>query len=146
MIPDINNEGQGPTVIIEGEQADRTIPPIPDILSLLPLKETVLFPLVVLPLIVSRDASMQLVDDAVVSESRVVALAALKDSSVENPKFDDIYPIGVAAAIHTMLRLPEHQRLIVQGLKRVRFTEVIQEDPYIRVRVEELPDIENLYE
>jgi len=143
MIPDINNEGQGPTVIIEGEQADRTIPPIPDVLSLLPLKETVLFPLVVLPLIVSRDASMQLVDDAVVSESRVVALAALKDSSVENPKFNDIYPIGVAAAIHTMLRLPEHQRLIVQGLKRVRFTEVVQEEPYIRVRVEELPDIEN---
>lgn len=143
MYSDINTEGLGPTVIIEGEQADHVAPPIPDELSLLPLKDTVLFPLVVLPLIVSRDASMQLVDDAVVSESRIVALAALKDSSVENPKFSDIYPIGVAAAIHTMLRLPEHQRLIVQGLKRVRFTEVIQEEPYVRVRVEELPDIEN---
>ena len=47
----------------------------------------------------------------------------------------------MAAAIHTMLRLPEHQRLIVQGLRRVRFTECIQQEPYLRVKVEEMPDV-----
>ncbi len=116
---------------------------IPEELSLLPLKETVLYPLVVMPLIVSRDSSMKLVDDAVVAENRIIALSALRDSSVEEPGMNDVYSVGVAAAIHTMLRLPEHQRLIVQGLKRVRFVEVIESQPYLKVRTEEMPDVED---
>ncbi len=127
---------------IEDESEERAVP-VPDTLSLLPLKETVLYPLVVMPLIVSRDNSMKLVDDAVVSDTRVIAVGALKDSSIEGPSFSDVHPVGVAAAIHTMLRLPEHQRLIVQGLKRVRFVEVLESDPYMKVRVEEMPDIED---
>jgi len=114
---------------------------IPDELSLLPIKDTVLFPMVVMPLIVSRESSMRLVDDAVVGDNRIIALATLRDPSVESPKFSDIYDVGVAAAIHTMLRLPEHQRLIVQGLRRIRFTECIQSEPYLRVKVQEIPDI-----
>ena len=127
-------------IVAEGEGAgDRSIP-IPDELSLLPIKDTVLFPMVVMPLIVSRESSMKLVDDAVVGETRIIALAALKDPDIEAPQFKDIYKVGVAAAIHTMLRLPEHQRLIVQGLKRVRFVECTQSDPYMRVKIEEMPD------
>ncbi len=114
---------------------------IPGELSLLPIKDTVLFPMVVMPLIVSRESSMKLVDDAVVGETRIIALAALKDPDVDAPKFADIYNVGVAAAIHTMLRLPEHQRLIVQGLKRIRFTQCVQTEPYLRVKVEEMPDV-----
>ncbi len=114
---------------------------IPGELSLLPIKDTVLFPMVVMPLIVSRESSMKLVDDAVVGDNRIIALATLKDPSVESPKFSDIYEVGVAAAIHTMLRLPEHQRLIVQGLRRIRFTECIQSEPYLRVKVQEIPDV-----
>ena len=124
----------------EVEGAERKIS-IPEELSLLPIKDTVLFPMVVMPLIVSRESSMKLVDDAVVGETRIIALATLKDPTIEAPKIDDIYPIGVAAAIHTMLRLPEHQRLIVQGLKRIRVTECIQSEPYIKVKVEEMPDV-----
>ena len=116
---------------------------IPEELSLLPIRDTVLFPLVVMPLIVSRESSMKLVDDAVVGESRIIALATLKDPDIEAPKIEDIYNIGVVAAIHTMLRLPEHQRLIVQGLKRVRIKECIQSDPYLRVKVEEIPDVKD---
>ena len=56
---------------------------IPDELSLLPIKDTVLFPMVVMPLIVSRESSMKLVDDAVVSDNRIIALATLKDPNVE---------------------------------------------------------------
>ena len=116
---------------------------VPEELSLLPIKDTVLFPMVVMPLIVSRESSMKLVDDAVVGDTRIIALATLKDPNVEAPKIDDIYQIGVAAAIHTMLRMADHQRLIVQGLKRIRIKEVIQSEPYIRVRVEEMPDIQD---
>lgn len=124
---------------------DRTIV-IPDELSLLPIKDTVLFPMVVMPLIVSRESSMKLVDDAVVSESRIIALSTLKDPNVEAPGIDDIYPIGVAAAIHTMLRLPEHQRLIIQGLKRIRIVECIQTQPYLKVKIEEIPELSNFTE
>lgn len=120
--------------------ADRGIS-IPEELSLLPIKDTVLFPMVMMPLIVQRESSMKLVDDAVVGETRVIALATLKDPNIESPQIDDIYRTGVAAAIYTMMRLPEHQRLIVQGLKRIRILECIQSEPYLRVRVEEVPDI-----
>lgn len=119
---------------------------IPEELSLLPIKDTVLFPMVVMPLIVSRESSMKLVDDAVVSDSRIIALSTLKDPDIEAPGVDDIYPIGVAAAIHTMLRLPEHQRLIIQGLKRIRITECIQSEPYLRVKIEEIPEIDDFTE
>ncbi|MEN6355829.1 MAG: endopeptidase La [Armatimonadota bacterium] len=128
----ISPEGEG----VGGRSIDT-----PEELSLLPIKDTVLFPMVVMPLIVSRESSMKLVDDAVVSESRMIALATLKDPNIEAPQFADIYPVGVVAAIHTMLRLPEHQRLIVQGLKRIRMVECIQTEPYIRVKVEEMPDV-----
>lgn len=113
---------------------------IPEELSLLPIKDTVLFPMVVMPLIVSRESSMKLVDDAVVSDSRIIALSTLKDPNTEAPGCDDVYRIGVAAAIHTMLRLPEHQRLIIQGLRRIRVIECVQTEPYLRVKVEEIPE------
>ncbi|MCE5324397.1 endopeptidase La [bacterium] len=125
----------------EGEGVGSRSIETPEELSLLPIKDTVLFPMVVMPLIVSRESSMKLVDDAVVSDTRMIALATLKDPNIEAPQFSDIYPVGVVAAIHTMLRLPEHQRLIVQGLKRIRMVECIQTEPYIRVKVEEMPDV-----
>ena len=116
---------------------------IPEELSLLPIKDTVLFPMVVMPLIVSRESSMKLVDDAVVSDSRVIALSTLKDPNIEAPQCGDVYQIGVAAAIHTMLRLPEHQRLIIQGLRRIRIRECTQTEPYIRVKIEEIPEADD---
>ncbi|MDO8684946.1 MAG: LON peptidase substrate-binding domain-containing protein, partial [Armatimonadota bacterium] len=114
---------------------------IPDELSLLPLRGTILFPLVVQPLQTARESSVRLIDDAVVSEPRVIAVSALKDITVEEPGLSDIYPIGVAAAIHTMLRLPDGQRLIVQGLRRIRILGTVQTSPYLRVKVETLPDV-----
>src|ERR1039458_7642427 len=108
------NAPEDQVITIDAETGERGIN-IPDELSLLPIKDTVLFPMVVMPLIVSRESSMKLVDDAVVGETRIIALSALKDPDIDAPKFSDIYEVGVAAAIHTMLRLPEHQRLIVQG-------------------------------
>jgi len=116
---------------------------IPDVLSLLPIKDTVLFPMAVMPLIVSRESSMKLVDDAVMSDTRIIAIATLKDSNVEVPQISDIYEVGVAATIHTMVRLPEHQRMIVQGLRRIRIKECVQTEPYIKVRIEEIPEVKD---
>ncbi|MEN6371141.1 MAG: endopeptidase La [Armatimonadota bacterium] len=116
-------------------------PAIPDVLSLLPLNDSVLFPAVVMPLLVGRENSIRLIDDAVVSDSRIIGLVAKMDPSVESPGLEDLYEIGTAATIHTMIRLPDGQRLIVQGIKRFRIIEAVQKEPYIKARVEEVPDV-----
>jgi ATP-dependent Lon protease len=123
-----------------GQGAGRQVA-IPEILSLLPLNESVLFPGVVMPLLVTRETSMRLVDDAVVGETRIIGVVAKKHPDVETPAITDLYEIGTAAVIHTMLRLPDGHRLIVQGLKRVRVKEVVQSEPYFTARVEEVPDV-----
>ena len=127
------------TVTNENEGVEKRIV-IPDEISLLPLRDTVLFPLVVMPLQVSRESSVKLIDDAVVGDTRIIGIAAMKDPTIDTPSISDVYQIGVAAAIHTMLRLPDGQRLIVQGLRRIRVKEVLQADPYFRVKVEVVPD------
>ncbi len=114
--------------------------PIPETLGLLPLKNSVLFPKVVMPLMVELESSIKLIDDAIVSDPRLIGVVAKRDSANETPDINDLYPVGVAAQIHTMIRLPDGQRLIVQGLKRIRVKEVVQSEPYFVVKVEEIPD------
>lgn len=112
---------------------------IPEVMSLLPLRDTILFPLVVSPLSAGRESSIKLIDDAVTSGNRIIAVTGMKDSSVEHPGMDDIFPVGVAVVIHTMMRLPDSIRLIVQGFQRVRILEAVQTEPYLKVKVEPLP-------
>lgn len=127
----------------EGVEPEERQPALPETLSLLPLNDSVLFPAVVMPLLVAKENSMKLVDDAVVSDSRIIGVVARKNPSTDSPEFEELYSIGTAAVIHTMLRLPDGQRLIVQGIKRIRIKEMIQSDPYFRVTVEEAPDVED---
>ncbi len=113
---------------------------IPEILPLLPLIETVAFPHVIVPLSIGRASSVKLVDDAVVKGEKVLGLALSRNPEQEEPDISNVHPIGVAAVIHTMMRLPDGQRMIVQGLKRIRIIEAVQSSPYLRVRVEALSD------
>jgi ATP-dependent Lon protease len=113
---------------------------IPDILPLLPLIETVAFPHVIVPLSIGRESSIKLVDDAVIKGEKVLGLALSRNPEQEQPDIANVHPIGVAAVIHTMMRLPDGQRMIVQGLKRIRILEAVQTSPYLRVRVEKLSD------
>lgn len=113
---------------------------IPEEMSLLPLRDTVLFPMVVSPLSAGRESSIKLIDDAVTSGNRVIAVAAMRDPSIDHPTLDDIYPVGTAVVIHTMMRLPDSIRLIVQGIQRIRILETTQTEPYLRVRVEVLQE------
>lgn len=115
---------------------------IPSEMPLLPLIETVIFPYVVAPLTIGRESSVKLVDEAVVGGQRVIALSLAKNPEQEAPTFDNVHHIGVAAVIHTMMRLPDGQRMIVQGITRVRLLETVQTEPYLRVRVERVPDEE----
>jgi ATP-dependent Lon protease len=113
---------------------------IPEELNLLPLREVVMFPVLVTPLGVGREGSIKLVNDSVVGGDRLIAVACMKDPSIENPTLDDVYRIGTVVAIRTMAQVPEGVRLIVQGIQRVEILEAIQTTPYLRVRVRPIPD------
>ncbi len=113
---------------------------IPSELSILPLRDNVLFPALVAPLTVTREASVKLIDDAAVAENRIIGIVTLKDPGVEAPAFADLHPVGVAAAIRMMVKMPDGVRLIVHGLQRIRLIEPTQEDPYIRCRIEPIEE------
>jgi ATP-dependent Lon protease len=107
----------------------------PDILSVLPLRDTVLFPQAVLPLSVGRPASVRLIDEAI-RGSRLIAAVTQRDPSIEEPRPENLFPIGTATVIHKMLKQPDGTlRLVVQGLGRVRVAEIIQEEPFLKARV-----------
>ena len=115
---------------------------IPDILPVLPLKDVVLFPYVIVPLSVSREKSIAAVD-AALAEQRILLLVAQRDASVEEPAASDLYTIGTAAAVMRMLKLPDGRiRLLVQGLSRVKIESILADAPALRAKVTRIPEPE----
>ncbi len=115
-------------------------PAIPAILSLLPLRDTVLFPQAVLPLAVAREVSVHLVDEAMLG-SHLIGVVTQRDPAVEEPGPQDLYGVGTAGIIHKMLKYPDGTlRLVVQGLARFRIVEAIQQTPFLKARVEVLEE------
>ncbi|HUP41695.1 MAG TPA: endopeptidase La [Thermoanaerobaculia bacterium] len=113
---------------------------IPDVLPVLPLRDTVVFPYVILPLSVTRESSVAAVDRAL-TESRIILLAAQRDSSVEEPGEHDLFPSATAGIIMRMLKLPDGRiRVLVQGLARVRIQHLSQTQPYLQAKVERLEE------
>src|SRR5512136_1989345 len=101
--------------------------PIPDILPVLPLKDVVVFPFIILPLSVSREKSINAVD-AELAEQRIIMLAAQRDAQNDTPRPEELFPIGTVAAIMRMLKLPDGRiRLLVQGLARARVDSFLAE-------------------
>jgi ATP-dependent Lon protease len=102
------------------ERKDDEQPTIPDVLPVLPLRDIVIFPFMIVPLYVSRDRSIKAVDQAL-AENRMILLAAQKSQEEEDPTPDDIYGVGTVALIMRMLKLPDGRiRVLVQGLSRAR--------------------------
>jgi len=122
-----------------GESQDEAIK-IPDVLPVLPLKDTVVFPYIILPLSVGRDKSVLAVDRAL-AESRVIMLVAQKDAAHDNPGEGDLYSLGTAAVIMRMLKLPDGRiRILVQGLSRARINHISQTEPYLQAKIERVDE------
>ncbi len=116
--------------------------PIPDILPVLPLKDVVVFPFIILPLSVSREKSISAVD-AALAEQRIIMLVAQKDAQNETPRAAELFPVGTVAAIMRMLKLPDGRiRLLVQGLARARIDSFLAEEPYLKAKVTKLEEPE----
>ncbi len=111
-----------------------------DDLPVLPLRGVVVYPMMWLPLTIGQERSIRLVEDAL-PESRLIALVTSKDETLEEPSPDEVYQVGTVAQVHRVLRAPDGTiRLAVQGLERIRIKEWTQEEPYLRARVEVLPE------
>jgi ATP-dependent Lon protease len=109
---------------------------IPDELPVLPLRGTVLYPDLILPIMVGRKKSVKLIDDAMDSD-RIIGVITQKRSEIEDPKENDLYSVGVAALILRMIReLDGSQRVIVQGVSRMKVKEYFQREPYFKAKVE----------
>ena len=125
-----------------GPEAPGEAPTIPEVLPILPLKNTVVYPVpILLPLIVGQPRSIKLVDDVVLG-NRIVGLVALKDPNVDEPCPDDVYPVGTVATIARFAKAPDSTiRLFVQGMERFKIVEFTQRDPYLMARVQVVPDV-----
>src|SRR6266545_408780 len=120
---------------------------IPETLPVLPLRDIVIFPFMIVPLFVSRERSIRAVDQAL-AENRMIMLTAQRDSDKEEPGQGDLYDVGTVAIIMRMLKLPDGRiRILVQGIARAKVNYMEDNQSYLQARIEELkenPPKENL--
>ncbi|GAA4326869.1 endopeptidase La [Pontixanthobacter gangjinensis] len=113
---------------------------LPETLPILPLRNTVLFPGVVIPITAGRDASIKLINEAN-NGSKIIGVVSQKDEEVENPTSKDINKVGVVARILRVLKMPDgNTTVIIQGKKRFQITQVMTEEPYMNATVAEIPE------
>jgi len=123
-------------LIKEDEKTIEDVKKIGDELSILPIKGTVVFPYLVVPLVVTEQKYAKLIDESLMEE-KIIGLFAQKDSTVEHPSKEDIYQVGTAASILKMLRFPDGSvRFLVQGLSRVKIKNLLRAEPYMVTQIE----------
>ena len=122
----------------DSEDSDTLV--IPDELPLLPLRNTVLFPGVVLPITVGRDKSIKAVTDAYKAD-KLIGVIAQKDSTVEEPTIADLEEIGTVAKIAKLIKMPDGgTTIIIQGKKRFKIDKITCEDPYFKAKIQTLEE------
>ena len=113
---------------------------LPEIMAILPLRNTVLFPGVVIPIAAGRDKSIKLINDAY-AESKLIGVVAQLSEADEEPTKNDIHTIGTVARVLRVLKMPDgNVTVILQGTKRFEINEVVQEAPYFVASVKEIKE------
>src|SRR5512145_1934752 len=108
---------------------------IPDILPLLPIRDIVIYPYMMLPLFVGRDVSIRAVEESL-SRERLIFLVAQKNSAEENPSQSDIHRVGTVASIMRMLKLADGRvKILVQGLSKGEVDSYLRERPFFEVKI-----------
>ena len=132
----MKTKSQAPAIPPEsGEQFE-----IPTTLPLLPVRDIVVFPYMVLPLFVGREGSIRAVEDALASH-RMLMMATQRDADLEEPGPEELYSIGTVGMIVRMLKLPDGRvKVLVQGMSKARMKEFIQREPFFRVQIELFED------
>lgn len=130
-----------PIMTVGDEGEDDKGDNFPDELPILPLRNTVLFPGVVIPITVGRDKSIKLIRDANAAQ-KTIGVVSQKDVSVEDPAFEDLHQVGAVAKILKMLRMPDgNTTVIIQGRQRFRLEQLTATEPYLKARITHSKDI-----
>lgn len=136
----IDSENDIIPIIADGDDSELMNLDVPDILPILPLRNTVMFPGVVMPITVGRQKSLQLVQE-VYRGNRLLGTIAQKDGSIDDPGQSDLYQLGTVAQILKILEMPDGTTsVIIQGKKRFEVREYVQEYPYFKASINLLED------
>jgi ATP-dependent Lon protease len=138
----VNSETEFIPLFTTEDEIQMNAEDVPEILPILPLRNNVLFPGVVIPITVGRDKSIRLVKDSY-KGNKIVGVVTQTDVELEDPKLDDLYKIGTVAQILKILQMPDGSTtVIIQGKKRFRIIELVSDEPYISARVTQYEDIQ----
>jgi ATP-dependent Lon protease len=112
----------------------------PEELPILPIRESVLYPKMLLPFMVSQDRLVKLIDAALLA-NKMIGIVPIKNKEVTEVKPEDLFEVGTAAYILKMLKMPNNSiRLLIQGISRIQVTEFTQQEPFLRAKVRTLAD------
>ena len=127
--------------LISPEDEDRmNLEEVPDKLPILPLRNNVLFPGVVIPITLGRDKSIKLIQDAY-KGNKIIGVVSQIDSNIEEPKYADLFKIGTVAQIIRMLKMPDgSSTIIIQGKKRLKLVEELSTEPYLVAKIDEFEE------
>jgi ATP-dependent Lon protease len=141
MLPDIlDGDGDIIPIIADGDDGELEDVEVPEAIPILSLRNTVLFPGVVLPISIGRPKSIQLIKDAY-RNNKIVGTVAQKDPDIENPEFLDLHSIGTIGQIVKLLEMPDGSTTaIIQGRKRMVLQELVSDDPYFIAKVRTIPE------
>ncbi|MCX5906117.1 MAG: endopeptidase La, partial [Deltaproteobacteria bacterium] len=127
---------------LAGKEVEAKGSEFPETLPILPIRDSVLYPKMILPLMVSQERLIKLVDSAVIA-NKIIGIVAVRKKELQEVAPEDLYEVGCAAYILKMLKMPNGSlRLLIQGTQRIRLTEFLQREPFILARVVPLADQE----
>jgi ATP-dependent Lon protease len=130
-----------PLFSLEDEDDEKFDDEFPSVLPILALKNTILFPRIVIPITVGREKSIQAIQSAY-DTNRLIAVLSQEDSRVENPTIDDLFKVGTVAKVIKILRMPDGTTTaIIQGRKRFRLEQLIDTEPFMTGRVSAIDDV-----
>lgn len=140
-LPVINEDTEFFPLLTQQDEEEMNNEETPDILSILPLRNTVLFPGVVIPITVGRDKSIKLIKEAYKGD-KVIGVVSQRDVAIEDPSFDQLNDVGTVAVIIKMLQMPDgNTTVIIQGKQRFRLGDEVQSEPYIKATIEKFEEI-----
>ncbi|TES93905.1 MAG: endopeptidase La [Candidatus Cloacimonadota bacterium] len=129
-----NTKESSPFNIMDPEEKRADAKKIPEELAILPIKGTIVFPLIIVPLVAVKERAIKLIDD-VLAGDKILGLVAQKNLKKEIPGREDLYGVGTASTIAKMLRFPDGSlRLLVQGFARIKIVDFTQEEPYLKAK------------
>lgn len=133
LVEEMPDEGEFISLLSSEEEEVMNNETLPESISLLPLKNMVLYPGVVIPITVGRDKSIKLINDAYKKE-KLIGVVAQKSELVEDPEVSDLYEVGTLAKIMKLFKMPDgNTTVIIQGKKRFKIGEFLQKEPYFKV-------------